>query len=238
MLGCAKAGNNGIANTGDEAVEDSDAPDENSLGPGFTTDGTALAGQGIEVDLPLLHRIHELEAELSRNQRHRYDYGFFFLGLQLKSKLKTETSWCTPRNTIAFGENGGDGFHFSFLVTDNRIDANSPVVGSAPDFSADLPLANVILATNFENFLRLGLTRGYFGMYLFVHDPATAVAAYGSPDWQPSNSSHLAAGLDVDDRKKEITRQIMTRLNMTPLTYSDSEFQAIQDEFKPLLKFK
>src|SRR5262249_27619802 len=146
--------------------------------------------------------------------------------------------WCTPRNSLAFGGNGGDGFHFSFLVTGSRIDAATPVIGSAPDFSGDPPLANVILAGTFENFLRLGLTRGYFGMYVFVHHRVKALAAYGSPDWRPSDSSDEAAGLGIDDRKTDIARDIAGALDLTPLAYSEGEFQDLQDQYKPLLRFK
>jgi hypothetical protein len=232
LLGCTRAGP--TVETADDLPES----DEQMPARDFTTDGTELGGRAIDIDVPLLRRVHELDAEMSRNRRPVFDYGFNYLGLQLARKLEKRGSWCTPINSVSFGGNGGDGFHFSFVVTGNRVDARSPIVGSAPDFSADPPLANVILAANFENFLRLGLTRGYFGMYGFVHHPETALAAYGSPDWQPSDASHFAAGLDVDDRKREMTRQIAAALNLTPLAYTKAEFQSLQDQYKPLLKFK
>ena len=71
-----------------------------------------------------------------------------------------------------------------------------------------------------------------------MHRLATALAAYGSPDWRPSDRSHEVAGLGVDDRKRETTQFIATSLNLTPLTYTEAEFQTLQDEYKPLLKFK
>lgn len=232
LLGCNKA------TPPIESANDPREADEGVPTPKFTTDGTVFNGQTIEVDVPLLHRIHELDAERTKGWRLRWDYGFGYLGLELASKLKNEGYWCTPENSISFGGNGGDGFHVSFVVNGGRIDATSPIIGSAPDFSAYPPLANVVLAANFENFLRLGLTRGYFGMYVFVHHPTTALAAYGSPDWRPSDPSHEAAGLGLDDRKSEITRRIATSLNLTPLAYTEAEFQALQDEYKPSLKFK
>jgi hypothetical protein len=238
LLGCGRARNIDIAGTAVETADDPPEADEAASPRSFTAEGTVLGGQAIDVDVPLLQRIHELDAGMSRIRPSAFDYGFGCLGLRLASTLKNEGYWCTPSNSIAFGGTGGDGFHFSFVVTGNRVDAASPIVGSAPDFSADPPLANVILAANFKNFLRLGLTRGFFGMYVFVHRPATALAAYGSPDWRPSDISHYAAGLDVDDHKSEITRHIATALNLTPLAYTAADFQALQDEYKPLLKFK
>jgi hypothetical protein len=69
-------------------------------------------------------------------------------------------------------------------------------------------------------------------------DEATALAAYGSSDWRPSDPSHVAADLSVEDRKRETTRHIATTLNLTPLTYTEAEFKMLQNEYKPLLKFK
>jgi hypothetical protein len=239
LVGCSKKEDNLAArgtdtNTGEAAAENEDVPL-----PEFTTNGAQISGQQIEVAVPLLMRVHELDNQLAKEGAgSRCEHGFCYLGLQLARTLKNEGYWCTPLNSLAIGGTGGDGFHFSFLVQNGRVDASSPVIGSAPDFSAHPPLASAVLAANFENFIRLGLTRGYFGMYMFVHHPATALAAYGSPNWQPANSRDEAADLGEDHKKSRITARISAALGLAPLTYTAEDFHALQDKYKSLLKFK
>lgn len=215
----------------EEALDLDDRPD-------FSTNETTLDGLPVEFDVPLLERVHAYDVNIWRTDRRNYaEKGFRELGLQLHRRLARGTSWCTPLNSVAFGGNGGDGFHFSFLVRNGRVDSTSPIIGSAPDYSAHTPLANVILARSFEDFIRLGLIRGYFGMYLFVHDRDLALAAYGSADWQQTDSKD-PAGLGLDGQKRKITGEISAYLNLKPLLCEAAIFQALQDEFMPMLQFK
>jgi hypothetical protein len=95
-------------------------------------------------------------------------------------------------------------------------------------------LANVILAANFEDFLRLGLSRGYFWTGLFVHSLKDALEIYNTSGREASN----LADYEVNDREPEVARSVGAFLNLTPLGYSESEFQKLQDQYKPLLKFE
>lgn len=238
LLGCGRAGKNDVAEGPTRPIA-SRVPKDQKMSPSeFTTVGITLDGQPIDFDLPLLNRAHECDLKIEgvRRDRPKPESGFSYLGLNLESSpLGRAVYWCTPVNSIVFGGNGGDGFHFSFVVSGNRIDASSPIVGSAPDCypPRDPKRANAILAANFEDFLRLGLRRGYFDTYLFVHSLKDALDIYNPTGREATNLDNYPPL----DHETEIARNVANFLNLTPLGYTKSEFQKLQAKYKPLLKF-
>ena len=110
---------------------------------------------GVAVNVPLIARLRKLDVEIGR----KFPGGFEGLGdagLAFMSELQRDDYWCTPRNSLGFGGTMGDA-SFSFIVTNNEVTDSSPIVMTVPSNSGLAEHANVILAKNFEHFVRLGL---------------------------------------------------------------------------------
>jgi len=189
-----------------------------------------FAGKRVSVDLPLLAEVYDLNKEVAEKFPANWDTGIGQMGLLLDRKLETSGYWCTPTNSLSFGGTGGDGAHFSFVVTDNRITDHTPVIVSIPDNFGEPEDANVVLGRSFEDFVRLGLHCGYFSMARFAFDAQDALKHYARNDWDeewfPSANHRVVA------------EYLAKRLNFSRLVYSADEFSELQASFKPLLQFK
>ncbi len=67
-----------------------------------------------------------------------------------------------------------------------------------------------------------------------MHSLEDALEIYNTSGREASN----LADFPLDDREPEVARGVGDFLNLTPKGYSASEFQKLQDEYKPLLKFE
>ena len=153
------------------------------------------------------------------------------MGLLLDRRLVNGGYWCTPANSLSFGGTGGDGAHFSFLVTDNAITDRTPVFISVPDNFGEPEEANIVLGRGFEDFIRLGLHCGYSCMAQFAFNPQESLKQYSHTDWDAADSWLLS------DNRKVVAEYVAKTLNLSQLTYSPDEFAAMQSEFKPLMRF-
>jgi hypothetical protein len=124
LLGCGRTSKNDMTDCPVGRTVGHVSKDEKVSPSAFTTVGITLDGQPVDVDVPLLNRAHECDIEIDvvRGGRPERESGFSYLGLNLESSpLQRAVYWCTPINSIVFGGNGGDGFHFSFVVTGNEL---------------------------------------------------------------------------------------------------------------------
>lgn len=87
-------------------------------------------------------------------------------GLILNHRLEFGGYHCTPRNTLQFAHTGGDGIHFSFVIINDAISEESPVVMTIPEATP----ANMIVGESLFDFLCFGMHRGYFEL-LSAADP-------------------------------------------------------------------
>jgi hypothetical protein len=192
-------------------------------------------GSKITVNVPLFDELWELDGEIRKRFPDKRYHGLDALGVMFSKpdQLKREGYYRTPTNTVAFCNTGGDGTHFSFLVRDARVDADSPIVLTAPANSLN---ENHILADNFRTFLCMGLRRGYFAMQQFAFDPKEALRVYGTPDWHPTEKQHISVGYMPGERQQKVIAFVAEQLKLEPFAYTEPEFQVLQDRFKPLLQ--
>ncbi len=74
----------------------------------------------------------------------------------------------TPLNADTFAETGGDGVHYSLLQLSDRTPEDSPVVMTAP--MAMEHSCNIVVGSNFIDFLSLGCRYGYFAIEQLAYD--------------------------------------------------------------------
>ena len=133
---------------------------------------------------------------------------------------------CTPTDSLAFARTGMDGEHFSFLVLDNSIHTQSPIVLTSPMWSQN---TNTVIAKDFRSFLCLLIRYGGFRLGDFASAPDKALKLYESP----SQSEQ------VEDIPKRETQQLLSsiaaELDLRPYIYAPSEFASLQQRYMPLL---
>src|SRR5581483_8608045 len=117
--------------------------------------------ESITICLPLLGQLRGFDRELKRRSRGGHRGGLSAIGLTLLRKPASHHYWCTPLNCLTFAATGGEGAHFSFLAVDGRVDEQSPVVVTNP---CPTDFRHFIVGKNLNDFLCLGLRRGYFAM--------------------------------------------------------------------------
>jgi hypothetical protein len=193
----------------------------------------ALDGVPVEVDLPLVQKVYDLNADIAlRFLTQKGDVGMGRMGLLLYRQWSSEEYWCTPLNSLAFGHTGGDGAHFSFLLTGNRIDANTPVIISVPDAYGEPTNANVVLARGFKDFVRLGLHCGYFSMANFAFDFEETLQHYRRTDWDNPEDWFPSP------QHRVVAEYVGKALSLTPLAYSKDQYGELQTTFRPLMQFR
>ncbi|MDA0835188.1 MAG: hypothetical protein O3A29_18085 [Planctomycetota bacterium] len=152
------------------------------------------------------------------------------MGLLLNLRLETDSYWCTPINSLSFGRTGGDGAHFSFLVTGDTIDAQTPVIITVPDNHGDPVDANIVLGRSFEDFIRLGLHCGYFSMAYI--NSKEGLKHYARTDWEDSDAWFPS------DNHRVVAEYVAQELNLKRLIYSLDEFLELRAQIKPLIRCK
>ncbi len=131
----------------------------------------------VSIDLPLFDQFFELALAIAQQSTHGTTDPIDEHWLEVLNGFMLHPShqWtngrydCTPLNTLEFANTGVDGEHFSFLVENHQITSHSPVIYTAPcHFTGP---KNVIIAPNFEIFLRLGLKQGFFELGNLLDSP-------------------------------------------------------------------
>jgi hypothetical protein len=124
-------------------------------------------------------RFRRLAAELARGKRTSIEMVFEPIGLMVQPEGERFDYWCTPTNSVTFACTGGDGVHFGHLLVETR--PASPVVMTVP--MTDTP--NLVIASDFHDFLRLGYYAGFFSLEQFVYnwDEAVAIHTRDNDEW-------------------------------------------------------
>ena len=190
-------------------------------------------------DFPLFKKVQSLSDESFEKFRTRQGSGLGRVGLGIMDEpAYDDGTLYMPLNSLTFGGTGSFGDSFSFVVQDGIVNESSPVILTVPGNSG-LPVnANVVLARNFENFIRLGLRRGYIAMPQFCYRPELALEVYSSPEWVASEDWHGVVGFVLDDVSQEILKFLADRLDLEPLSYTKDEFDALQAAVLPKLEFE
>jgi hypothetical protein len=185
----------------------------------------------VEFHVPLFDALWNLDIPIrERFGEGKYRSGIDMLGVDFSRRedLKNgEYSHCTPINSLAFAWTGGDGVHFSFLVQNGRIDADSPVIMTSPANSLD---ENLIAAGNFEKFLEFGLPRSLFGLEQLAYNLTETLHVYGKKDWKPTTKEHYDVGYVPEEGEQDVINFVVESLQLKPFSYSEAEFQALQTQ--------
>lgn len=195
----------------------------------------------IEVHLPLLDELWELEPEL-RNQFPDVSWGrlqglgFCFAERHELNQFDIDRHYdSTPVNSVAIAWTGMDGDSFSFVVREGCIDGNSPVVFNAP---FNFGIENCIVAKDFRSFLQLGLLRGFADLTEFGWWPEGACEAYGSLDWvRPDDGNERWDRYLIENEQRRILDFVGESLKLVPTTLNAQEFQFLQDQFMPQIEY-
>jgi hypothetical protein len=181
-----------------------------------------------KIQLPLYEELWRLDEAI--RQRFPAENGRLSgvnsLGIQFSpmTLLANGEYWCTPLNTLAFAYTGGDGEHYSFLVRKRCVDSTSPIVLTAP--SSDNH--NLIVAPDFETFLRAGLSRSFFGLSQFAYARERTLEAFGSSRWTASTEFDERVGYVPDAFEVDVMQFVATSLNLQPFWYSPEKYTEYQ----------
>jgi hypothetical protein len=188
----------------------------------------------VKIDLLLFDALLALEPEISKLFPGEDFNWLDALGIRLKKldSLANGGYYCTPTNTLKFASTGMDGEHFSFLVRDNAIDSESPIILTIP--CNDDGDKNVVVAKDFRTFLCLGLRYGYFALGEFAYHPEEAIHFYTNAHWKPTEEYH--SSIYVPNEQQQIVLTFIAKsLDLQPYTYTVDEFTSLQNRFMPLL---
>ena len=169
----------------------------------------ALSYEPPVVDLPLLEQLWQMSEEV----RERFGPQANLAGF---AWFPRELYWGgyhnSPTNTVAFASTGGDGGHYNFLMENNRIDANTPVVFTQPDCDG-----NAIVGESLFDLLCFGMHCGYF-YPLDVLEESTGQGGH----W---------LGREVSDENREILAWMAETLNLQPWPEHRQRFEALQNKY-------
>lgn len=183
------------------------------------------ANRPIRVDHPLLDELRALDEEIRQTMRTKYGPASLYdVGLILGELDDGRYDSWTPLNCRTFACTGGDGTHFSLMVVNGAITADSPVVLTNP-VGGD---GSQIVGENLFDFLCLGCRRGYFSMdQLSTSYPETLITEYANPNWKPKEG--IGSG-DLNGYNPEILGFLEKRLGLAPWSGPDRYF-TLQDKY-------
>ena len=198
---------------------------------------TDNAAPMVKINHPLLDDLRRFDAEAARRYPAEFDNGLGQMGMLIYSEYRNEGYWCTPKNSMAFATTGGNGVHFSFIVENNKVTEDSPVIVTVPANSGEPEVATFVVAENLRDFLRFGLHRGYFALEQLAYDRDLTLQVYSSAEWQPTEDWHYSVGYHLDETGQRVRDFLVERFDLTPLSYTVAEFEALQEKYKPLLDY-
>lgn len=186
---------------------------------------------GIEVDLPLLEELHEIDAEMAELFPPRIGLTCLWdLGLRLDEDLDASRyEHITPLNCRTFASTGGDGVHFSFLVQDGVINSGSPVVLTVPS------MGNLIVGETLFEFLCLGCRQGYGGMDGFAYNLEESLPAYLGSDRRSDGADNSTEWPEFEEHQRQLLDHLTTRLDLIPWT-NPARFHELQADYAAELR--
>lgn len=148
-----------------------------------------------------------------------------------RSELSNFGYYCTPTNSLGFANTGIDGEHFSFLVIESAINAQSPIVVTAPMGLEGSQ--NAIVAESFRDFLRLWMRFGGFPLVDLAFRQKHALKIYTDAHWRPKESDIT---YKHDSDHKAVLASVAAKLDLSPYIYTVEEFYSLQKRYMPLLQ--
>lgn len=167
----------------------------------------------VAINLPLLDELRKVNEEIQSRYKdyHGRPATLWEVGLGLDERLDDgRYGHCTPLNCRTFAGTGGDGHHFSLLVQDGQIDANSPVVATAPDNFGD---PSRVIALSLYDFLCMGCLKGYDSLGHIFLRPEEEWSEYLLANDSQQVDEHI-----FNDCQREILGYMRERLKLTPWT--------------------
>jgi hypothetical protein len=134
-----------------------------------------MSEERLTSDLTYL-RFRDCAADLARASGTTVAEVFEPIGLILLPDGSHYDYLCTPVNSVTFATTGGDGVHFGFLLIEQC--RQMPVVMTVPMSDA----YNLVIAEDFQEFLRLGYHAGYFALEQFIYEPEWAARFHSRDD--------------------------------------------------------
>jgi len=122
-----------------------------------------------------LERLWQLADSSPRPKGRSCDGTFGPIGLILQRPPARATYGSTPANTLAFAWTGGDGVHFSFVVSGGAIHEDSPILMSVPMHFA---CPNLVVGRNLRDFLALGVGCGFFALERLAYEADVFLGGY------------------------------------------------------------
>ncbi len=182
----------------------------------------SVTANGAKLDHPLLQRLHDLDRLIRETfTLPRYaDPGVGSVGLILYPTLKNGGYSCSPRNALSFAHTGGDGDHYSLLMTDGKNDESSPVVLTWPSEGTQ-----TIVGESLHDFLCFGLYGGYFQILSGIGDTPTVEA------------NGLMFHSQVEEHEQQVIALLAKELNLQPWPENDlvSRYKSLQKRFASLV---
>jgi hypothetical protein len=184
--------------------------------------------------LEQLWSIAEIQADRKGLQ---FPFAFDPIGLNLIRPITREHYDSTPMNSMAFAKTGGDGVHFSFVQLKEEISNHSPVVMTVPmNYGSE----NLIVGSDFKDFLCLGCEVGYNFLELLTYTDAKSDAIYWlnhPEEWFTSLRSDPDNGSSLDD-KKNLLRLLRYEFDLQPWENIEDKLQSLEDKYLSLLELK
>jgi hypothetical protein len=140
--------------------------------------------------------------------------------------LLTGGYWCTPANSVEFAYTGGEGCHFSFLLSGRELKEPCPVVMTCP--GAGSCRNNVIVGEDLMEFLCLGLRTGYFVLENLANSAEDFDAQHPFVS-EFLERKRLAPW--VKPEQAAIVKQMSKRFGLLPLEKSGSRLAELQRRY-------
>lgn len=186
----------------------------------------------IEVNHPLLDELREVAAEAKERFNSPWgDGNLIDLGLGVSDALSYSCyDWCSPINCATFASTGIDGTHFSFLIVDGGLGADSPVIMTTPANMGK----SVVVGENLFDFLCLGSRRGY------ILDRLAGSHHRGLEDlidanWYPGKPASEWLATQSADYPGNMLAFLVDRLNLHPWT-DPGRWDELQERYASLLR--
>ncbi len=190
----------------------------------------------MKTNFPLFEPVRSLDVAIKERFPPEFGGGLEALGTMFTSldRLENGGYHSTPVNTLSFAWTGTDGEHFSFLVLNNGVDSESPVIFTTPvNYDG---IENVVIAKNFNTFVRLWLRYGGYALGEFAYNIDQAIKVYTTAERQQKAKLPTAFDYAPDEQTQAILDFVSTALDLQPYVYTAAEFLALQRRYMPQLQ--
>jgi len=188
----------------------------------------------VRVNHPILEKLFELEREAARRFPREYDPGLGRIGLLLMRDLPNFGYPCTPTNSRSFAHTGGEGVHFSFLVSNDEINEESPILLTIP---AAPKSPTFLVGETLLDFLCLGIQRGFTALENLGFLYEDTVKAYGNPTWRPTQHVQFWTCHALDEQDRAVLELLADRFRLVPWSDPKEKLDRLRSLYRSKLEF-